>query len=613
MTSPQLPWPRLSWRRRLLLLFAAMVLAMAGYASSLGGDFVFDDGLLLDDSCHWGVHNIPAMFTPGLSSNCSARPVRSASYALDYSLWGMNPLGYHLTNVIIHGLTVFALGILVWRLGGEARLAALAAALFALHPVGTEAVAYISGRRDLLAALFCLLSMTAYLSFRVRGGLLRLAAGLVALLAGIFSHESAAALPAVLVLLELCLVARRTPGRGLLSSARALLHPRLAVPLGGALLLVLGIAAWKVLAANYSERHELWGGSLPAHLANVLRMHALYLKQLLLPLELVADYSADAFPISRSLLEGRALGAGAAVLGVVCLALAAWSRAPLLSTAVLGYFILLLPSSQIVLHHELVAEHRLYLPMVGFCVLAAAGLDRLIRSQGRLVWGLVAVLLISYLALTNDRNLDWRNDETLWSRTVAQVPNCARALTNLGALRGRQGKLDEAHALLTRALSIRPAFCHANVNLGKVLVKRAGPGEAERGIALLRRATCLPPVQHQSALAFAYGDLKRWDEAVAAFRKVLAHRPDSPEANLGLARALRRWARPGAEAHYRAALRVRPGYGPALYDLGELLAKRCEEKEARALLERLQRQETKGSAQRGAVNTLLADMARRCK
>jgi protein O-mannosyl-transferase len=614
MSAPLLPWPRLPWRRRLLMLAAAMALAFAGYASSLGGDFVFDDGpLLLTDSCHWGVQNIPDMFTPGIHSVCGSRPVRSASYALDHGLWGLDPFGYHLTNVVIHGLTVLALGILVWRLGGRARLAALAAALFALHPVGTEAVSYISGRRDLLAALFSLLSLTAYLSFRARGGVVRLALSLGLLLAGIYSHESAAALPAVLVLLELCLAARRQPGAGLLTCARALLHPRLAIPLGGVLVLVLGIATWKVVAVNISGRHELWGGSLPAHLANALRMHALYLKQVVWPLELVADYSADAFPISRSLLEPRALAAAALVLGVLGIALASWRRAPLLATATLGYFIMLLPSSQIVVHHELVAEHRLYLSMAGFCVLVAAGLDRLIRTRGRLAWGLVAVLLLSYLALTNNRNLDWRSEETLWSRTVAQVPNCARALTNLGALRGRQGKLKEANALLERAVAIRPTYCHANVNLGKVLVKLGGPGQATRGISLLSRANCLPPDRQASALASAYSDLKQWDLAAAAFRRSLGHNPDSPKAHLGLARALQRSGEPGAEAAIRAALRSRPGYGPALYGLGELLAGRCQVAEARSLLERLQSQVAEGSPRHKAVIALLTGMSSRCK
>jgi len=668
MPTPPFPWPRLTWRRRLLLLAAAQVLAFAGYASSLGGDFVFDDKpLLLGQSCHWGVERIPDMFTPGVHNGCSARPVRSATYALDHSLWGLDPFGYHLSNVLLHGLVVLALGILVWRLGCRPRVAMLAAALFALHPVGTEAVAYVSGRRDLLAALFSLLATTAYLSFRVKslptnsgpsrrdeaprsqgasqvpvlndtglvaehsergwigdasdaerirrealkGGLPRLVAALTLLLAGIFSHESAAALPAVWVLLELCLAARKQPGAGMLTSARSLLTPRLAIPLGGIMALVLGIATWKVVAANISGRLELWGGSLPAHLANVLRMHALYLKQLLFPVELVADYSADAFPISTSLFEGRALLAAVLVLGAVVLALAAWRRAPLAATAALGYFIMLLPSSQIVLHHELVAEHRLYLSMAGFCALVGAGLDRLNSAHGRLVWGLPGVLLVSYLGLTNSRNLDWRNEETLWSRTVAQVPTCARALTNLGALRGRQGKLKEAQALLERAVAIRPAYCHANVNLGKVLIKRGGAG-AERGLSLLRRATCLPPPQHHSALAFALVDLGRWAQAADAFREALALRPDAPETNLGMARVLKRLGRPGAQAYYRAALRARPGYAPALYDLGELLGKQCKVNEAQVLLKQLRAQVAPGGSRDRAAAALASEITARC-
>jgi hypothetical protein len=183
------------WRKALALLFA-VTLSFLAYSPSLRGEFVFDDHpLLVENDCHRSLRRIPELFAWRGGGLCTLRPLRFVSYALDHALWGDRPLGYHLTNVVLHGVVGFLLLLLLLRLGLDPWLALIAASFFLLHPIATEAVAYISGRRDLLMALFSLLGAIAFLDYLQKGGAWRLALLLVCLLAALLSHESAAALP----------------------------------------------------------------------------------------------------------------------------------------------------------------------------------------------------------------------------------------------------------------------------------------------------------------------------------------------------------------------------------------------------------------------------------
>ncbi len=437
--------------------------ALLAYFGALSGGFVFDDvPLLVTADCHRGLHKIPAMFSgEGL---CSQRPMRFVSFALEHAVWGQDPMGFHLTNVLLHGLVVFVAGGLLWRLTEQPFVALAGAALFAWHPIATESVAYISGRRDLLMGLFCLLAVHAWLSRRHL--LMLLATG-----AALLSHESAAALP--LVLFGLIVVQEEKERRRWLW-------------LGVAFAAVGAFALWTITAHNSSQQQALWGGSLAAHVGTVLHGHLHYLQQLFVPLWLQADYSPSGFPIATGLLEPGPLAGGFAMLAILALSLALWRRAPLVSLALWSYLMLLLPSSQLVPHHELLAEHRLYLPSLCFCALVAGGLSRL----GPARVPLAAVLAIAALALTWTRVPDWQDEESLWAATLEVAPKVARAHANMGALRAEQKRIPEAFAHPSMALEIRPDLCHAWLNRGLLLSLQ---GQAKHAANDLAKAWACSP------------------------------------------------------------------------------------------------------------------------
>jgi tetratricopeptide (TPR) repeat protein len=286
--------------------------------------------------------------------------------------------------------------------------------------------------------------------------------------------------------------------------------------------------------------------------AKVLLHHILLL---LFPLKLNADYSYNAFPVATGLLDMRVLFSLAVLLVIFLLIVRALASRPMAAFAGLWFFVTLLPTYHIIPHHELLAEHYLYLPMFAFAFLAAWGVDyALERSERRsaLVWAAAALVLIAFSVRTIHRNRDWKDDLTLWKKTVKTAPQCARAHVNLGKALIAQGDLKWAIAELKTALQIKPDLPTAFANLG-----------------------------------VAYGSMDMYDEAVRSFEKALQVHPRFPGAyyNLGLTLA-RKGDMDGAAAAFEKAVAMDPNMSAAHYNLGLVYLKRGDSVRARRHLSR---------------------------
>ncbi len=507
-------YPTETPRRLGALLLAALGVAFLAHGGALSGGFVFDDvPLLVATDCHHGVERIPAMFDFSSGSICTLRPLRSITHALEYEVFGLQPWGYHLTNVVLHGLVVFTGGLLVRRLFGHAALALATALLFAVHPLGVEAVANIAGRRDVMACLCALLAVHAWLS---RRDLL----GLAVLTLGLLSHESAAATGLVLGVLHLLRPDLRR-------------WRMLALWWGW----IATFALWKFGAHDHSQRADLWGGSLAAHVGTVLHGHLHYFGLALWPADLQADYSPNGFPIATGLLEAGPLGGLALVGGSVTVAVLAARRAPGVTLGLAGWFLFLLPSSQLKPHHELLAEHRTYIALWGLCGLGAAVLCHPRLQGGALrparLAAVMAPLLTVMLLRTWTRVEDWHSEETLWSSTLEVAPEVGRAHANLGSIRAEQGRDADAFAHFTVALTVRPDLCPAYFNRAMLQARAGRTAEAaEDARAAWRcqpRARWRAPVGRMllqaCALDDALGVLGADDPALASARATCAAAP----------------------------------------------------------------------------------------
>jgi Flp pilus assembly protein TadD len=480
-------------------VLCALAVALA-YANSLGNEFALDDGHSIQSNA-WvrSLRHVPRYFIDAstfstLCGHVDYRPLLQTTYALDYALAGYDVRWWRATNLAIHlvvSVTIFFLGRrLIGSRGlaplpgleaGDGDLAALAAALlFALHPIGSGVVNYVSTRSSSLVAALVLPALVLYLRSLADARHARLARGTSLLLfaAALFTKVEAVSLLPVLVLAELLLdPARRDLGLGARLTASA--NWRRLAPFAVVTLAYLPL--WWAQTALDSAATRAGARMTPwVYLLTQLRAWWYYLGLVVAPLDLVADYPS--YPLSHSLAEPRVLLALAGWLAVLVVALAAWRRAPVASFLLLSFFVYLAPHSSVMPLSEPVNEHRPYLALTGLFLLAAASLlavlGRVVRRP-RLVLALVVLLLaVPLAALTRERNRVWRDPLTLWGDTARKVPDSPRAQMNYGLALMRRARYAEAEARFRDALRLAPRYHLAHTNLGIVLAAQGKDAEA---------------------------------------------------------------------------------------------------------------------------------------
>jgi protein O-mannosyl-transferase len=447
----------ISAEAQLVAIIGLVIVVFLIYANSLGNDFVFDDIYLIVEN-----HQLKALHVPYLLS--TYRPFRDLSYALDLVIWGEGPFGFHLTNILFHAANVVLVFVLIRRLTGSIVTSFVTALIFAVHPLQTDAVAYISGRRDLLFSFFYLLAAHSYLSYYRTNRSIRGAVHFVLFLLfwsfSMLSKEMAASLPILIFVWHYCEAWEpdRAWWRQVLPTAgKTLARDRwfwILLAVGG-----LALAFW--VSRGASSRSQLgdfqyWGGSFYLNVLTVIRVHAWYLKQLVYPTP-IAQY-LGAFEISSTIFDWHFV-VSAVVVGAVLVAGFLWlNRDKLMAFAIFSYFVLLLPVSQIIPHHELLADHYLYLPIMSFGLFVALLIAKIrARSEtaGKLAYLAVGLALVVFAGMTVLQNRTWKNERTLWAANYQAVPDSPRAALNLGNTY-QDTEPARAEELFKRALGLNP-------------------------------------------------------------------------------------------------------------------------------------------------------------
>lgn len=401
------------------MLLIALVASL--YANTLSHDFVFDDLTLIQQN-----PNVTELDWGNILGKSGYRPVRTFTYALNFAVGGMDPFGYHLFNVLLHAANSLLVFLLLRLVLQRLDASFLGAMLFAVHPVQTASVAYVSGRKDLLAAFFVLLALLFYNKWRRQGGWPNLALTGFSLVLGILSKEVAVVFPMLFLLVDVC---GRGSGSGLQS------RPGLVKTLRKSALLYSGLFAASSAAVVYtvvwteaSRLSGYWGGSLETQWATSFKLFVHCLRLALVPYPLSADYNG-VFPISTGFSEPATLLCVIISVGFVGLALRLYGRFPLLTLGMGWFLVSLLPVLQIVGFHEIAADHFLYLPMVGIALVfgylgAQATASRNINI---LAWALLVSVLSLCCVLTVTRSRVWANQMTLWTETYEKTPRSYRA------------------------------------------------------------------------------------------------------------------------------------------------------------------------------------------
>ena len=557
----------------LLLLF---VLPWIVYYNTLHNGFIFDDLPLIQGSKILpsldSISDLKKVFT----QKSGYRPIRTLSYAIDYHLSGLNPVSYHLSNILFHSVTVLFVYLITLSLLSNRTSAFCAALLFAVHPVHTDSVAYIAGRRDILCALFYIMGFYGFLKFRQTNRLVYAVFAFVAYGLSMGSKEMGVTLPAVFFLYDLVnQISSGEKGLGpgpIRVTAGAFKRTVIKHPYFYGIFFTgaLAFSYYKVFVNSPSHQNLYYGDSMWVTFLTVGRILVHYIRMILFPVNLVADYSYDAFPLSSSLFEWSTLFSFVLLSGVLFFIIRMIPRKKWVAFGGIWFFVTLLPVCHIVPHHELLAEHYLYLPSYGFCLIVAIMVTELLQEKRyfSVTLSISFIVIILFSVRTIDRNRDWRDSMTLWGKTVKTVPRCARAQNNLGVEYLFTKKYTEATNHLQAALEIKPDYAEAYNNMGLVSKEQ---GLYDQAIAFFTKAIMLRKYYYDPVynLANTFENKGEYDLSIQLYKKLLKKKSDSGQIhnNLGIA-----YQKQGqlelAKKHYSKAVELNPDDVEARNNLG---------------------------------------------
>ena len=556
---------------RLRLPFAVLALAaivLLAYANSLADEFVFDDqSSVVENISIRSLWPPGAVLLPPAEAGICGRPFANLTMALNYALHGLDVRGYHVVNLALHvfaALILFGfvrrtlmLPALTGRFVTDATGVALAvAAIWALHPVQTNTVSYISQRVEGLMALCYLATLYGFLRYATSGSRRWAALAFTSCVLGMASKEVMITAPVVVLLYD------RTFLAGSLRDAlrrRGYVH--------GALAATWMLLGWLMVHAELAQRGIGFalGVSVFDYALSESRAVWTYLRLAVWPHPLVFDYG---WAFLRRLTEAAPYLA--VVVPLVVLSVFALWRRWICGFLGAWFFIILSPSSSIApIIQQPIAESRLYLPLAGAVTLAVVGLYLLHR---RTLWVWVTVALI-FATLTSRRNEDFLTPLALWTDTVAKRPENARAHNNLGSALLHAGQPAAAAEHFTTALQLQPTYPEPRQNLGVALLRLGRPDAA---VTAFKAALALQPTSAATLcnLGEALIALGRTTEAVSQYEAALRLDPGYAAAHNNrsvISLAAGRFAE--ARDHAEAALRRQPDFPAAHYNLGNALVR----------------------------------------
>ena len=481
-------------------------LAVVAYVNALGNGFAFDDNLIIVANpvvtgARWGEALLGPWWFGSTDGGGLFRPLTLTSFTLEWGAWSGSPFGFHLVSVLAHAVVSLLVFLVLARLAS--RTAALAGAiLFAVHPVHVEAVANVVGRGEIYAAMAVLAASLVYLDEGLRHPSrrpLRLAALCALYLAALGSKEGGAVLPGLLALLELTRRDGRPWTRRLAEEAPV--YVALAGVLAGYLLVRTAVLG---AVTGGGAAPEFIGVTTGERLLTAVTLWPEYLRLLLFPLDLSADYAPAVLLVSRSV--NAAVVAGAFILGG--LAFLAWFSSrhhPLVTLGIGWFFVAVLPVSNLLFPAGiLLAERTLYLPSVGASLALAGGWNwaeaRLSPAQARRWVAAGAVAMLALLARTVDRNPSWFSTYTVMNTLAQDHPESAIALRTRAMGLERVGERAEAARLWRTVLALQPNHYGFLVEASRFFFAL---GERATASDLLGRAIALRPSDPSAYRALA--------------------------------------------------------------------------------------------------------------
>jgi len=506
-------------------------------------------------------------------------PLNSISHMLDCEIFGLFAGGHHLTNVLLHTATVILLFLVLRNMTGAFWRSAFVAAIFAIHPLRVESVAWVTERKDVLSGLFFVLTLGAYVRYVRRPFAVgRYLTVLLFFTLGMLSKSMLVTMPFVMLLLDYWPL-RRFGGTERRESSEAVPCSGLS---GGPSLwgLLIEKVPFLLVAAAGSVTTILAEGkaypveylSIPWRIANALVAYATYLKQLFYPAGLAVFYPHPENHLSFGLVGGSAL-----LLFIITLVAAVdWRKRPFLLVGWLWYLGMLVPVIGLLqVGAQSHADRYTYLPQIGLYILIAWAVAELCgawRYRRSVLSVSAVVILLACGVRAHDQTKIWRDSISLWEHTLAHTSGNYVAHFNLGSSLADKGKVEEAIAHYREAIRIKPTYAEAYYNWGVALGRQ---GKLKEAFARYERAIELKPFYPDALNNFgnAMSAEGRVSDAIQLYERALRLKPNFPEAyyNLGIALTKMGKSKQAIE-RYEQALRLNPNYVDAHYNLANRLA-----------------------------------------
>jgi len=498
-------------------------------------------------------------------------PLTWLSHMLDVQLFGLDAGKHHLTSLLLHILNSVLLFLLLVRMTGALWRSAFVAALFAIHPLHVESVAWIAERKDVLSTLFWLLTLGAWLGYvkSKKAAPYVLALALYAL--GLMAKPMLVTLPFTLLLLDYWPLRRLAiPLHRRIGALKILLWEKLPFFMMSAASCIITFVAQRNQGAVETLENLVFGGRI----ANAAVAYVSYLGKTFWPASLAVYY-----PHPRTdLITWPVAGSALLLAGATILLLRLGRKAPFLLFGWLWYLGTLVPVIGLVqVGGQAMADRYTYVPLIGVFIAIAWGLAELaLKIPGaRVVAPVIAVASLAALfPIARAQTGHWTDTAALFEHTLAVTSDNLWAHNIIGFLRFDQGNIDEAITHYMEALRINSNFVEAQINLGNAL---ADTGRYDEAIKYCNQALLRVGPENYKALnnlGRLLAKVNRIPEAIECLQKAIKIKPDFAEAHNNLGAVLGRQNRmPEAIEHFMEAVRIKPDYAQGLDNLGMALQK----------------------------------------
>lgn len=518
------------------------------YAQVAGFQFLnYDDGLFVTGNPHVasGLNRSSARWAMAGVVNDNWQPMIWLSFMLDSQLWGLNAGAFHITNLLLHIANTLLLLILLYKITGSLWKSAFVAAIFALHPLRAESVAWISERKDVLSTLFWLLTMLAYISYVKKPGFGRYVLVIVVFALGLTAKPMLITLPIILLLLDYWPLGRLRMGRvahqsGPYKPLRFLILEKL--PL---IALSIGAGIIALLTQETSEiRLQFCDVTIGMRAANSIYSYVVYLRKMALPYDLIPFYPHP----GASLPGWQVIGSVVLIVAITWFSLRS-RKYPYFTVGWLWYLISLLPVIEFIqVGLPARADRYTYVPMTGIAIMIAWGVPDIISrmqkqnskesadkaGQANKMVGIVAVAVITAFAMCSYQQISyWRDSMSLFNYTVNTDPNNYVGHNNLGVALMSQGRDEAALKHFVKAVEIEPKCLRAQRNLCNQLYIT---GHTDNAIDQIHKMLELYPREERGylMLGMIYLRQSKLDLAEKYIEQALQENPNDAKAHQGL-------------------------------------------------------------------------------